>query len=128
MSKRRLLQLVKEGYVNGWDDPRMPTICGLRRRGYTSESIRVFAEKVGVTKVDGVTDVAVLEYCIREDLNKRVQRVMGVLNPLKVVITNYPEGVVEEVDAVNNPEDESMQIQFLRSKDKRETRKMKSTL
>jgi len=108
MSKRRLLQLVKEGYVNGWDDPRMPTICGLRRRGYTSESIRVFAEKVGVTKVDGVTDVAVLEYCIREDLNKRVQRVMGVLNPLKVVITNYPEGVVEEVDAVNNPEDESM--------------------
>jgi glutaminyl-tRNA synthetase len=86
----------------------MPTICGLRRRGYTSESIRAFSDMVGVTKVDGVTDVAVLEYCIREDLNKRVQRVMGVIDPLKVVITNYPEGVVEEVDAVNNPEDEGM--------------------
>jgi glutaminyl-tRNA synthetase len=108
MSKRKLLQLVKEGYVKGWDDPRMPTICGLRRRGYTPESMRAFAEMVGVTKVDGVTDVAVLEYCIREDLNKRAQRVMGVIDPLKVVITNYPEGEVEEVDAVNNPEDESM--------------------
>ena len=108
MSKRRLLQLVKEGYVNGWDDPRMPTICGLRRRGYTPESIRAFSDKVGVTKVDGVTDVAVLEYCIREDLNKRAQRVMGVIDPLKVIITNYPEGLVEELDAVNNPEDESM--------------------
>lgn len=108
MSKRLLLSLVKEGYVKGWDDPRMPTICGLRRRGYTPESIRTFSDMVGVTKVDGVTDVAVLEYCIREDLNKRAQRVMGVLNPLKVVITNYPEGVVEELDAVNNPEDESM--------------------
>jgi glutaminyl-tRNA synthetase len=108
MSKRRLLDLVRDGYVKGWDDPRMPTICGLRRRGYTSESIRAFSDMVGVTKVDGVTDVAVLEYCIREDLNKRVQRVMGVIDPLKVVITNYPEGVVEEVDAVNNPEDEGM--------------------
>ena len=108
MSKRRLLQLVKENYVNGWDDPRMPTICGLRRRGYTPESMRAFSDMVGITKVDGVTDVAVLEYCIREDLNKRVQRVMGVLDPIKVVITNYPEGVVEELDAVNNPEDESM--------------------
>ncbi len=108
MSKRKLLQLVKENYVKGWDDPRMPTICGLRRRGYTPEAMRSFAEMVGVTKVDGVTDVAVLEYCIREDLNKRAQRVMGVIDPLKVVITNYPEGVVEEVDAVNNPEDESM--------------------
>jgi len=108
MSKRRLLQLVKENYVKGWDDPRMPTICGLRRRGYTPESMRAFSDMVGITKVDGVTDVAVLEYCIREDLNKRAQRVMGVLNPIKVVITNYPEGEVEEIDAVNNPEDESM--------------------
>ena len=108
MSKRRLLQLVKENYVKGWDDPRMPTICGLRRRGYTPESMRSFSDMVGITKVDGVTDVAVLEYCIREDLNKRAQRVMGVLDPLKVVITNYPEGEVEEIDAVNNPEDESM--------------------
>jgi len=108
MSKRRLLQLVKEKYVNGWDDPRMPTICGLRRRGYTPESMRAFSDMVGITKVDGVTDVAVLEYCIREDLNKRSQRVMGVLDPLKVIITNYPEGQVEEIDAVNNPEDESM--------------------
>ena len=108
MSKRRLLQLVKENYVKGWDDPRMPTICGLRRRGYTPESMRAFSDMVGITKVDGVTDVAVLEYCIREDLNKRAQRVMGVIDPIKVVITNYPEGVVEELDAVNNPEDESM--------------------
>ena len=108
MSKRRLLQLVKENYVTGWDDPRMPTICGLRRRGYTPESMRAFSDMVGITKVDGVTDVAVLEYCIREDLNKRAQRVMGVLDPLKVIITNYPEGQVEEIDAVNNPEDESM--------------------
>jgi glutaminyl-tRNA synthetase len=108
MSKRLLLQMVREGYVKGWDDPRMPTICGLRRRGYTPESMRAFSDMVGVTKVDGVTDVAVLEYCIRENLNKKAQRVMGVIDPLKVVITNYPEGVVEEVDAVNNPEDESM--------------------
>ncbi len=108
MSKRRLLQLVKENFVKGWDDPRMPTICGLRRRGYTPESMRAFSDMVGITKVDGVTDVAVLEYCIREDLNKRAQRVMGVLDPIKVVITNYPEGEVEEIDAVNNPEDESM--------------------
>lgn len=108
MSKRKLLQLVKENFVKGWDDPRMPTICGLRRRGYTPEAMRAFAEKVGVTKVDGDTDVAVLEYCIREDLNRRAQRVMGVIDPLKVVITNYTEGQVEEVDAINNPEDESM--------------------
>jgi len=108
MSKRRLLQLVKEDYVNGWDDPRMPTICGLRRRGYTPESMRAFSDMVGITKVDGVTDVAVLEYCIREDLNKRAQRVMGVIDPLKIVITNFPEGVVEQLDAINNPEDESM--------------------
>jgi glutaminyl-tRNA synthetase len=108
MSKRKLLELVKDGHVNGWDDPRMPTICGLRRRGYTPESIRNFAERIGVTKTDGITDVALLEYSIREDLNKSAQRVMGVLNPLKMVITNYPEGLIEEMDAINNPEDESM--------------------
>ena len=108
MSKRKLLELVKDKHVSGWDDPRMPTICGLRRRGYTPESIRNFAERIGVTKTDGVTDVALLEYSIREDLNKRAQRVMGVLNPLKVVITNCPEGVVEQMEAVNNPEDASM--------------------
>ena len=108
MSKRKLLQLVKEGYVQDWDDPRMPTICGLRRRGYTPESIRNFAEMVGITKVDGVTDVALLEYCIREDLNKRAQRLMCVTDPLKIVITNYPENSSEELDAVNNPENEEM--------------------
>ncbi|HCX99678.1 MAG TPA: glutamine--tRNA ligase, partial [Bacteroidales bacterium] len=91
MSKRKLLQLVEEGYVSGWDDPRMPTICGLRRRGYTPESIRVFAERVGVAKRDNVIDLSLLEFCLREDLNKSAQRRMAVLNPLKVVITNYPE-------------------------------------
>lgn len=108
MSKRKLLQLVKENYVNGWDDPRMPTISGMRRRGYTPESLRLFAEKVGVAKRDNVIDVALLEWCVREDLNKRAQRVMAVLDPVKVVITNYPEGQEELLDAVNNPEDESM--------------------
>jgi glutaminyl-tRNA synthetase len=108
MSKRKLLELVKDNHVTGWDDPRMPTICGLRRRGYTPESIRNFAERIGVTKTDGITDVALLEYSIREDLNKRAQRVMGVLNPLKVVITNCPEGVVDQMEAVNNPEDPTM--------------------
>ncbi len=108
MSKRKLLELVKDHHVTGWDDPRMPTVCGLRRRGYTPESIRNFAERIGVTKTDGITDVALLEYSIREDLNKRAQRVMGVLNPLKVVITNCPEGVIEQMEAVNNPEDSSM--------------------
>ena len=108
MSKRKLLELVKDGHVTGWDDPRMPTISGLRRRGYTPESLRNFADRIGVTKTDGVIDVAMLEYSIREDLNKRAQRVMGVLNPLKVVITNCPEGVVEQMEAVNNPEDASM--------------------
>jgi glutaminyl-tRNA synthetase len=108
MSKRKLLELVKDGHVNGWDDPRMPTISGLRRRGYTPESIRNFADKVGVTKVDGVIDVSLLEFSIKEHLNKTAQRVMGVLNPLKVVITNYPKGESEELDAVNNPEDETM--------------------
>ncbi len=108
MSKRKLLQLVQEKYVSGWDDPRMPTICGLRRRGYTPESIRLFAEKIGVAKRDNVIDVSLLEWCVREDLNKKAQRVMVVMNPVKVVIDNYPEGQVEELDAVNNPEDESM--------------------
>nr|MBD3621708.1 glutamine--tRNA ligase/YqeY domain fusion protein [Sunxiuqinia sp.] len=104
MSKRKLLELVKDKHVNGWDDPRMPTISGLRRRGYTPESIRNFAERIGVTKVDGMIDVALLEHSVREDLNKRAQRVMGVLNPLKVVITNYPEEQVEMMSAINNPE------------------------
>ena len=108
MSKRKLLQLVQEKYVNGWDDPRMPTICGLRRRGYTPESIRNFAEMIGVARRDNVIDVSLLEFCVREDLNKTAQRVMVVLNPLKVVIDNYPEDTTEELDAVNNPEDESM--------------------
>jgi len=105
MSKRKLLQLVNEKKVRGWDDPRMPTISGLRRRGYTPESIRTFCEKIGVAKRDGVIDLALLEHCVREDLNKRALRVMGVLNPLKVVLTNYPDDLVEELDAVNNPED-----------------------
>ncbi len=105
MSKRKLLQLVQEGLVSGWDDPRMPTICGLRRRGYTPESIRAFAEKIGVAKRDSVVDVALLEHCIREDLNLRANRVMVVLKPLKVIIDNYPENKVEELEAVNNPED-----------------------
>jgi len=107
MSKRKLLQLVKEGYVSGWDDPRMPTICGLRRRGYTPESIRMFAEKVGVAKRDNIIDLGLLEWCLREDLNKKAERRMAVLNPLKVVITNYPEGKTEMFTAINNPEDES---------------------
>lgn len=107
MSKRKLLQLVKEKVVMGWDDPRMPTICGLRRRGYTPESIRYFADKVGVAKRDNVIDLSLLEFCLREDLNKRAERRMAVLNPLKVVITNYPEAQVEELEAINNPEDES---------------------
>ena len=107
MSKRKLLQLVKEGYVSGWDDPRMPTICGLRRRGYTPASIRAFAEKVGVAKRDNVIDLGLLEFCVREDLNKTAERRMGVVNPLKVVITNYPEGQTEEISCINNPEDES---------------------
>ncbi|HRW97066.1 MAG TPA: glutamine--tRNA ligase/YqeY domain fusion protein [Bacteroidales bacterium] len=105
MSKRKLLELVKEGYVNGWDDPRMPTISGLRRRGYTPESLRMFAEKVGVAKRDNVIDVALLEYSVREDLNKKAKRMMAVLNPVKLIITNYPEHQVEELPTENNPED-----------------------
>ncbi|MDX9848380.1 MAG: glutamine--tRNA ligase/YqeY domain fusion protein [Tenuifilaceae bacterium] len=107
MSKRKLLQLVQEGFVSGWDDPRMPTICGLRRRGYTPESIRAFADRVGIAKRDNVIDLSLLEFCIREDLNKSAQRRMAVLNPLKVVITNFPEGKQEEIQAINNPEDEA---------------------
>ncbi len=108
MSKRKLLQLVKEGYVDGWDDPRMPTISALRRRGYSPESIRNFSERVGVAKRENVIDVSLLEHSVREDLNKRAKRVMGVLRPLKIIITNYPEDQTEEMEAVNNPEDESM--------------------
>ena len=105
MSKRKLLQLVQRGLVNGWDDPRMPTLCGLRRRGYSPEAIRNFCERVGVAKRDGVIDIAMLEHALREDLNARAERRMAVLNPVKLIIDNYPEGKVEEVDAVNNPED-----------------------
>ena len=107
MSKRKLLQLVKEGYVSGWDDPRMPTICGFRRRGYTPESLRNFCEKIGVEKRDNVIDYSVLEFCLREHLNKVAPRMMAVLNPVKVVITNYPDDQVETLTAINNPEDES---------------------
>jgi len=105
MSKRRLLQLVNEGLVTGWDDPRMPTLGGLRRRGYTPEAIRSFCDRIGVAKFNSTIDVALLEHCLREDLNKRSPRVMAVLRPLRVVIDNYPEDQVEELDAVNNPED-----------------------
>ncbi len=105
MSKRKLLQLVKENHVNGWDDPRMPTICGLRRRGYTPASLRNFAETVGVAKRDNVIDVSLLEFCVREDLNKSAIRTMAVLDPVKLIIDNYPEDQVEEMTAVNNPED-----------------------
>ena len=107
MSKRKLKLLVDGNHVAGWDDPRMPTISGLRRRGYTPESIREFANRIGVAKRDGVIDIALLDHCLREDLNKRALRVMAVLDPVKVIITNYPEEQVEELDAENNPEDES---------------------
>jgi glutaminyl-tRNA synthetase len=107
MSKRKLLQLVQQKYVSGWDDPRMPTITGLRRRGYTPESIRDFCSRIGVAKKENVIDVAQLEHSVREDLNVRAPRVMAVLRPLKVVITNYPEGQVEYMDVINNPENES---------------------
>lgn len=108
MSKRRLLQLVQGGYVSGWDDPRMPTISGLRRRGYTPEAIRDFCERIGIAKRDTVTDLALLEHCLREDLNRRAPRAMAILRPLKVIIDNYPEGQETYFDAVNNPEDATM--------------------
>ncbi len=108
MSKRKLMRLVEEGYVSGWDDPRLPTISGLRRRGYTPESIRDFCDRIGVAKKESMVDVLLLEYCLREDLNRRAPRVMGVLRPLKLVIENYPEDQVEELEAINNPEDPSM--------------------
>ncbi|MEJ2246190.1 MAG: glutamine--tRNA ligase/YqeY domain fusion protein [Acidobacteriota bacterium] len=107
LSKRKLLQLVEGGYVNGWDDPRLPTLAGLRRRGYTSTAIRNFCERIGVSKANSVVDYALLEHCLREDLNKNAPRTMAVLRPLKVVVTNYPEGRVEEMDADINPEDPS---------------------
>ena len=107
MSKRKLLQLVKEGIVRGWDDPRMPTICALRRKGYTPAAVRAFAEKVGVAKRDNVIDLSLMEFCLREDLNKIAERRMAVVDPIKVVITNYPEDKTEYFTAINNPEDES---------------------
>lgn len=110
MSKRRLLQLVEGGHVSGWDDPRMPTISGLRRRGYTPEAIRAFCDQIGISKRDTVVNMALLEHCIREDLNRQAPRAMAVLNPLKVVIDNYPEGQTQEFDAVNNPEDPAMGV------------------
>ncbi|MCF6148215.1 MAG: glutamine--tRNA ligase/YqeY domain fusion protein [Candidatus Kuenenia sp.] len=108
MSKRKLLELVEEKKVNGWDDPRMPTISGMRRRGYTPEAIRNFCERIGVAKRESMVDIALLEHFVREDLNKRTLRVMAVLHPIKVVIDNYPEGEVEELECVNNPEDANM--------------------
>jgi len=107
LSKRKLLRLVEEGHVAGWNDPRMPTLSGIRRRGYPAEAVRAFCDKIGVAKTDSVVDMALLEHCVREELNRTAPRVMGVLRPLKVVIENYPEGTTEELDAVNNPEDES---------------------
>ena len=107
LGKRKLIQLVEEGDVSGWDDPRMPTLSGLRRRGYTPESIRDFCNRIGIAKADNLVDIALLEYCVRQDLNKRAPRVMAVLSPLKVIIDNYPDGEVESLDADNNPEDPS---------------------
>jgi len=108
MSKRKLLELVREGHVRAWDDPRMPTLSGMRRRGYTPQAIRNFCSRIGVNKVNSTVDIALLEHCIREDLNRCAPRVMGVLRPLKVVIDNYPEDQAEELEAVNNPEDPAM--------------------
>ena len=108
MSKRKLLQLVQEGLVNGWDDPRMPTLTGLRRRGYTPESIRKFINKIGYTKFEALVDIALLEHSVRDDLNAKAKRVSAVIDPVKLIITNYPEGKMEKMEAINNPEDESM--------------------
>ena len=104
MSKRKLLELVQGKYVNGWDDPRMPTICGLRRRGVPAEAIRDFCETIGVTKFNSLTDIALLDHCVRNNLNKTAPRTMAVMNPLKLVVDNYPEDLVEEFDVQNNPE------------------------
>ena len=106
MSKRKLLELVEGGQVEGWDDPRMPTICGLRRRGYTPASIRTFCDRIGMARRDNTQEVALLEHGLRDELNRTAERRMGVLRPLKVIIDNYPEGETEELDAINNPEDE----------------------
>ncbi len=117
LSKRKLRRLVEEGYVSGWDDPRMPTIAGMRRRGYTPEAIRDFCDRIGVAKANSIVDITLLEHCVRDDLNKRAPRVMAVLDPLRLVIDNYPEGQVEWLDAVNNPEDPAMgtrQVPFSR--------------
>ena len=108
MSKRKLLRLVQEGYVRGWDDPRMPTLSGLRRRGFTPQAIREFNDLIGIAKNESIVDISLLEYCLRQDLNKRAPRAMAVLNPLRVVIDNYPADLDEEMDAVNNPEDPSL--------------------
>jgi glutaminyl-tRNA synthetase len=108
LSKRRLIQLVQQGYVHGWDDPRMPTLSGLRRRGYTPRSVRIFCERIGVGKSDSLVDMSMLEHAVREDLNARARRFMGVLDPIKVVLVNYPEDGEEELEAINNPEDSSM--------------------
>jgi glutaminyl-tRNA synthetase len=113
MSKRKLLSLVEGKYVDGWDDPRMPTISGLRRRGYTPESIRNFSERVGMAKRENTIDVSLLEFSVREDLNLKAKRVMAVINPLKVVITNFPAEQTEELEAINNPEDLSMGTRIL---------------
>src|SRR5215467_10465012 len=110
LSKRRLLRLVQEGHVRGWDDPRMPTLAGYRRRGYTPEAIRDFAERIGVAKANSMVDMALLEHCVREDLNRRAARVMAVLRPVRLVVENYPEGRVEDLEAVNNPEDSAMGV------------------
>ncbi len=107
LSKRKLLALVQSGHVRGWDDPRMPTLSGIRRRGYTPEALRNFCGAIGVSKTNGIIELGLLEHFVREDLNKRAPRVMGVLRPLRVVIDNYPEDQTEELDAVNNPEDQS---------------------
>ncbi|MBN1425059.1 glutamine--tRNA ligase/YqeY domain fusion protein [Candidatus Fermentibacteria bacterium] len=113
LSKRKLIRIVRDGIVKGWDDPRMPTLCGLRRRGYTPEAIRTFCERIGVAKRDSVVDAGLLEHCLREDLNRRAPRVMAVLRPLRVVIENYPEGIVEQVEALNNPEDPAQGTRLL---------------
>jgi glutaminyl-tRNA synthetase len=113
LSKRKLLRLVHDGHVGSWDDPRMPTLSGMCRRGYTPEAIRDFCQRIGVAKNDSIVDINLLEYCVRQDLNQRAPRAMGVLNPLKVVIDNYPEGLVEEMEAINNPEDPSMGTRVL---------------